>query len=302
MARLTRGDLGDLNMFRQIAESGGFRKAAAQLDVSPSALSHAMRGLEGRQGVRLFNRTNRSVTLTPAGQELLTRLNSGFSEIELGLETLNRYRDRPVGQLRLNILSDAARLVLAPILARYIQAFPDVQVEVVVQDEVVDIVNDGFDAGIRYGGLVPEDMVAIPLGKDLRWVMVASPTYLDGAPPLDSPADLANHRCLGIRMGNKQIYHWELESANRSEVVSVNWAAILNETILSIELAETGGGISYCLENRVARQLAEGSLRRVLPDWSSLGPAFHLYYPSRRQLPEALRALLRMIQAESAPA
>ncbi len=300
MARLTRGDLGDLNMFRQIAESGGFRKAAAQLDLSPSALSHAMRGLESRQGVRLFNRTNRSVTLTAAGQELLARLNAGFSEIELGLETLNRYRDRPVGQLRLNILSDAARLVLAPILARYIQAFPAVQLEVVVQDEVVDIVNDGFDAGIRYGGLVPEDMVAIPLGRELRWIMVASPEYVRNAPALHCPADLAGHRCLGMRMGNGQIYRWELESADASAVVSVEWAAILNETILSIELAETGGGIAYCLEHRVARQLADGTLVRVLPEWSSFGPAFHLYYPSRRQLPEALRELLRMIQNQSA--
>ncbi|WP_421567027.1 LysR family transcriptional regulator [Stenotrophomonas sp. PD6] len=302
MARLTRGDLGDLNMFRQIAESGGFRKAAAHLDVSPSALSHAMRGLEGRQGVRLFNRTNRSVTLTPAGQELLTRLNAGFGEIELGLETLNRYRDRPIGQLRLNIMSDAARLILAPILAKYVSTFPDVRLEVVVQDDVVDIVNDGFDAGIRYGGHVPEDMVAIPLCRELRWVMVASPGYLDEAPPLRSPADLAHHRCLGIRMGNKQIYHWEIESGEESAVVSVEWAAILNETNLSIELAETGGGIAYCLESRVSKQLADGSLREVLPAWSSMGPAFHLYYPSRRQLPEALRALLRMIQSEGVSA
>ncbi|WP_296246415.1 LysR substrate-binding domain-containing protein [uncultured Stenotrophomonas sp.] len=131
--------------------------------------------------------------------------------------------------------------------------------------------------------------------------MVAAPAYLGVAPALNTPADLANHRCLGIRMGNRQIYRWELESDNRSELVSVEWAAILNETILSIELAETGGGISYCLEHRVARQLAEGTLRRVLPEWSSLGPAFHLYYPSRRQLPEALRALLRMIQAANVP-
>lgn len=273
--------------------------AAAHLDVSPSALSHAIRGLETRQGVRLFNRTNRSVTLTPAGKELLVRLNTGFGELESGLETLNRYRDRPIGQLRVNVLSDAARLILAPILARYIQAFPDVQMEVVVQDEVVDIVNDGFDAGIRYGGLVPEDMVAIPLGQQLRWIMVASPGYLKESALLESPADLANHRCLGIRMGNKQIYHWELESGDRSEVVSVDWAAILNETILAIELAEPGGGIAYCLENRVTTQLAEGRLQRVLPEWTSMGPAFHLYYPSRRQLPESLRALLRLIQAEN---
>lgn len=299
MGKLTRGDLGDLNMFREIADAGGFRKAAARLDVSPSALSHAMRGLETRQGVRLFNRTNRSVTLTPAGEELLHRLNSAFTEIEQGLETLNQYRDRPVGQLRINIFSDAARLILAPVMAKYISAFPDVRLEVVVQDEVVDIVNDGFDAGVRYGGLVPEDMVAIPLGRELRWIMVASPAYLDTRSPINQPEDLSRHQCIGIRMGNKQIYHWEVESGDRSFIVSSEWCAVVNETILSIELAESAGGIAYCLEDRVTTQLQRGTLRQVLPDWSSMGPAFHLYYPSRRQLPQALRALLRLIQTSA---
>ncbi|WDS34676.1 LysR substrate-binding domain-containing protein [Pseudoxanthomonas sp.] len=299
MGRLTRGDLGDLNMFRQIAESGGFRKAAALLDVSPSALSHAMRGLEARQGVRLFNRTNRAVTLTPAGVELLARLDTGFNEIELGLEQLNRYRDRPAGQLRLNVFSDAARLVLAPILAEYSNTYPDVRTEVMVQDRVVDIVNEGFDAGIRYGGLVPEDMIAIPLGPELRWIAVASPAYLQSAPRLETPSDLAEHKCIGIRMGNGQIYRWELERGDEADVVAVDWVMVVNETVMTIELAETGGGVAYCLEQRVTRQLADGSLVRVLPAWSSMGPAFHLYYPSRRQLPEALRALLRLIQARS---
>jgi len=296
MSQLTRGDLGDLNLFRVIAKTGGFRKAAAELDISPSALSHAMRGLEERQGVRLFNRTNRSVTLTPAGQELLERVTNGFAEIELGLEGLNRYRDRPAGRLRLNVLSDAARLVLAPILARYDQIYPDVRLEVAVQDTVVDIIDNGFDAGIRYGGTVPEDMIAIPLGPNLRWVMVASPDYLASAPSLETPADLAHHKCIGIRMGTGKIYHWELERGEEKVVISTDWAIVVNETILSIELAEHGGGICYNLEERVSNQLASGKLVEVLPDWASMGAAFHLYYPSRRQLPEALRALLRLIQ------
>jgi DNA-binding transcriptional LysR family regulator len=296
MARLTRGDLGDLNLFRQIAESGGFRKAAARLDMSPSALSHAMRGLEARCGVRLFNRTNRSVTLTQPGADLLARLETGFTEIELGLESLNRYRDGPAGRLRLNVPGDAARLVLAPVLADYARHYPDVRLEIVVQDQVVDIVGEGFDAGIRYGGLVPEDMVAVPLGRPLRWIAVASPTYLQGAPRLLAPADLALHRCIGIRMGNGQIYHWELERGGEAAVVDVDWSIVANETILSIEIAQTGGGIAYCLEARVAPQLADGTLVQVLPDWHSNGPAFHLYYPSRHQLPEALRAMLRLIQ------
>lgn len=300
MNKLTRGDLGDLNMFKQIAESGGFRKAAALLDVSPSALSHAMRGLETRRGVRLFNRTNRSVTLTPAGEELLARLNVGFGEIEQGLELLNRYRDRPAGQLRLNVMSDAARIVLSPVLAEYAVLYPDVRLEVVVQDAVVDIVESGFDAGIRYGGRVPEDMIALPLGSALRWIAVASPAYLARAPRLEAPADLVEHRCIGIRMGNGKIYRWELERGSDAEVVSVDWSIIVNETILTIEIAESGGGIGYCLEHRVREQLADGRLVNVLPEWSSMGAAFHLYYPSRRQLPEALRALLRLVQGLNA--
>ena len=294
--KLNRTDLGDLNLFRVIAETGGFRKAAAELDLSPSALSHAMRGLETRQGVRLFNRTNRSVTLTQAGRELLADVQAGLGAIEAGLEGLNRYRDTPAGNLRINVPSDAARLVLAPVLADYMTRYPDVRVEIDINDLIVDIVQEGFDAGIRYGGSVPEDMIALPLGPELRWIAVASPDYLASAPPLDHPDDLKNHRCIGLRMGNGRIYHWELERGREAVVLSLDWAVIVNETVLSLELAETGGAICYTLEERVVSQLADGRLVRVLPEWSSMGPAFHLYYPSRRQLPEALRALLRVMQ------
>lgn len=295
-SQLSRTDLGDLNLFRKVAEAGGFRRAAADLDLSPSALSHAMRGLEARQGVRLFNRTNRSVTLTPAGRDLLQSIQAGFAAIEGGLEALNLYRDRPAGQLRLNVPSDAARLLLAPIMADYVARYPEVRLEVVTQDTVVDIVREGFDAGIRYGGRVPVDMIALPLGPDLRWIMVASPDYLAAAPPLTGPDDLKRHKCIGIRMGTGRIFHWELGNGENEIVITADWAVISNETVMSIELAQNGAGIAYCLEGRVKEQIAAGSLIEVLPDWSSMGPGFHLYYPSRRQLPEALRALVRMIQ------
>ncbi|CAI3926371.1 DNA-binding transcriptional regulator [Commensalibacter communis] len=296
MSLLTRSDLGDLSLFREIAEAGGFRKAADRLDMSPSALSRAMRNLEERQGVRLFHRTNRSVQLTPAGRELLQSIHIGFGEIESGLEALNRYRDHPAGLLRINVLSDAARLILAPILAKYTETYPDVRLEIAVQDTVIDIINNGFDAGIRYGDNVPEDMIALRLCNDLKWIIVASPEYLESAPPLKIPADLHHHQCIGTRMGNGKIYHWELEQEEERFILSADWSIIVNETILSIEIAEKGGGICYNLEHRVVKQLADGSLVRVLPEWGSIGEAFYLYYSNRRQLPKALRALIDFIK------
>jgi DNA-binding transcriptional LysR family regulator len=296
VAGLTRGDLGDLNLFRVIARAGGFRKAALELDVSPSALSHALRGLETRTGVRLFNRTNRAVTLTEAGADLLARLEAGFGAIEEGLEALNRYRAKPAGRLRLNVLTDAARLVLGPSLSGFLSEYPDVRLEVVVQDDFVDIVDGGFDAGIRFGGRVPEEMVAVPVGGDIRWVMVASPAYLAASLAVEHPSDLAHHRCIGLRMGTGAIYHWEVDRGSEQFIVDVAWSVVVSETALALAVAETGGGIAYCQEGLVARQLEAGTLREVLPEWSSVGPGFHVYYSSRRQVPQALRALIAYLR------
>ncbi|WP_075293065.1 LysR family transcriptional regulator [Pararhizobium arenae] len=296
MSRISRTDLGDLNTFRAIARCGGFRRAALELDVSPSAVSHALRSLETRLGVRLCNRSNRTITLTDAGASLLDRLEAGFGSIELGLEEVNRFRGKPMGRLRLNVLTDAARLVLSRVLADYVSAFPDVQLEIVVQDDFVDIVAAGFDAGIRFGGRVPEDMIAVPLGREPRWILVASPRYLDQAPLLESPSDLAQHRCIGLRIGTGALYKWELGSGDQELSVDEDWAIIVNETELAIEIAEAGGGIAYCQEGRVAKQIVNGSLKEVLPAWSSVGPTLNIYYPSRRQMPEALRALIGMIR------
>ena len=299
MTHLTRTDLGDLNLVRVIARAGGFRRAALELDVSPSALSHAVRNLEARLGVRLFNRTNRSVTPTDAGHELITSLVSGFSVIEEGLEGINRYRDRPTGRLRLNVLTDAARLLLAPLLASFIVQYPDVTLDITVQDEFIDIVSAGYDAGIRFGGRVPEDMVAQAIGPDLRWIMIASPTYLAACPPLTHPTDLAFHRCIGLRTGTGALERWELEHGEEMRTVHVDWAVIVNETALAVELAERGAGITYCQERRVARQLEVGELCEVLPEWASFGPAFHIYYPSRRHVPKALRALIDHLRSHA---
>ena len=155
---------------------------------------------------------------------------------------------------------------------------------------------EGFDAGIRYGGTVPEDMIALPIGPELRWLAVASPEYLAAAPPLTHPDDLKNHRCIGLRTGTGRIYNCELERGSEEVELALNWSVIVNETILSLEIAKGGGAICYTLEERVRTELETGKLVHVLPEWSSMGPAFHIYYPSRRQLPEALTALLRSMQ------
>ncbi|MCJ2036012.1 LysR family transcriptional regulator [Methylobacterium sp. J-068] len=300
MGNLTRADLGDLNLFRVIARAGGFRRAALELDITPSGLSHALRGLETRLGVRLFHRTNRSVSLTEAGSELLARLNAGFGEIEEGLEALNGYRGKPAGRLKINVLTDAARLVLGPALSGFLAEYPEVRLEVVVQDDFVDIVGGSFDAGIRFGGRVPEEMIAAPLGDNLRWVMVASPGYLASAPILEHPSDLSKHRCIGLRMGTGAIYHWEVERGPERLTVTVEWSVVVSETALAIAMAETDGGIAYCQESLVAGRLKDGSLREVLPEWASFGPAFHVYYSSRRQVPQALRALIHYLREHPA--
>ena len=285
-----------------IARVGGFRRAALELDVSPSALSHALRGLETRLGVRLFNRTNRAVTLTEAGTDLLARLEAGFGAIEEGLEALNRYRGKPAGRLRLNVLTDAARLVLGPALSGFLAEYPEVRLEVVVQDDFVDIVGEGFDAGIRFGGRVPEEMIALPIGGDIRWVMVASPHYLGGAPPLEHPSDLAAHRCIGLRMGTGAIYHWEVERGPEHHVVDVAWSVVLGaRRRLRLRWPIRTAGSPTAREGLVARQLAAGTLVEVLPEWSSPGPGFHVYYSSRRQVPEALRALIAHLRDYASP-
>lgn len=294
--KLSRSDLGDLNVFMILARHGGFRKAALELDVSASALSHALRGLETRLGVRLINRNARSVTLTAAGEELLTRLEAGFGEIVTGVEGLNRYRSSPAGRLRLNVLSDAARLLLGDAIAQYTSAHPDVHLEVVVQDAMVDIVGEGFDAGIRFGGRVPEDMIAVPIGPPLLWVMVASPAYFEEHGEPADPDDLINHRCIGLRMGTGAIYHWEVETGTKARAMSLPWSVVVNESALAVDIALRGGGIAYCLQDRVAPLIESGALRQVLEPNSSIGEAFHIYYPSRRQQPEALRTLIAMLK------
>jgi DNA-binding transcriptional LysR family regulator len=297
-AKLSRSDLADLNSFLVVHRLCSFTQAAVELGVSTSALSHSMRNLEARLGVRLLNRTSRTVSPTEAGSNLAARLELGFDEIAGALEEVDRHRDRPMGRLRINTLSDGARLLLTKYLPKFLQNYPDVSVEVAVEDQMVDIVAGGFDAGIRFGGTVPEDFVAVRIGAPLRWVAAAAPKYLNRRAPITKPDDLKAHNCIQIRTGQGVIYRWEFERNGERLSVEVPGQLCVNETRFGVEMATLGAGITYCLEKRIEGELARGELQVVLSDWAPVEPAFYIYYPGRRQTPPGLRELIDMLREE----
>lgn len=287
-----RTDLVELEAFLAIVRAGGFRRAATIRGVSASALSHSMRSLEQRLGVRLLHRTSRSVHLTAAGEMLVRELEPRFRGIEEAIEGLNEFRGHLVGRVRITALRDAARLLLAPKLPAFLAAFPEIEVEIAVDDKFVDMVAEGFDAGIRYGGTVPEGMIASRLSDSLEWVIVGSPGYLKDHGHPKHPEDLSCHKCIRIRLGTDRIYEWEFEHQEKRLTIDVPGTIILDDSELSIRMAEAGVGLFYCLKARVEAQLSSGSLVAVLPEWISPGPGFHAYYSSHRQVPSALRAFL----------
>jgi DNA-binding transcriptional LysR family regulator len=293
---LSRTDLADFSYFLALAKHRNFRRAGLELGVSASALSHSLKGLEARLGVRLLNRTNRSVTLTAAGEELQAAILGPFDAISAAADVLNRFRDDPAGRIRLNVLEHAGSLLLAPVLPTFVDRYPDIEVDVVITNHLVDVVAAGADAGIRYGGTVPEDMIAQRLSADVRWVVVGSPAYLERFAPPGHPSDLARHRCLRIRLGDDSIYSWEFERGDEVVAVDVPGQITIDETSFALSLARGGAALAYLPEPCVQPDLARGDLLTVLDDWSSAGAGFHIYYPSRRQLPTGLRLLIDLIR------
>lgn len=293
---ISRSDLADFTCFMAIARHRSFRLAALELGVSASALSHALRGLEERMGVRLVNRTNRSVTLTAAGQELRDAMVQPFDAIGQAIENLNRYRDAPAGRIRLNVVVDAAPLLLAPVLPEFARRYPDIEVEVAASNRMVDVIGSGFDAGIRHGGTVPEDMVAQSLSADLRWVVAASPSYIERFGVPERPHDLAKHRCLGVRLGDDRIYRWEFLGPDGEFALSVPSQFMFDDARSMLALALSGTGLMYAAEPVFAPYLATGQLQLVLENWSTTGPGYQIYYSSRRQVPTALRLLIELIR------
>jgi len=293
---VVRSNLPELGYFLAIARCGNFRRAAVSLGLSGSALSHAMQGLESRLGVRLLNRTNRSVTLTAAGEELRTAIKEPFATIADAVERLNRLRDTPSGRIRLNVPTDASDLLLAPVLHVFAERYPDIEVEIATSNRLIDVVDGGFDGGIRYGGTVPEDMIAQRLSADIRWVVAASPKYLERYGTPRHPHDLCDHRCLRFRLGDDRIYRWEFERDGDEIAVDVGGTLLLDDSRGMMPLLLAGAGLLYAPEPRVAPLVADGSVKLVLEEWASSGPGFFAYYTSRRQTPLGLRLLIDLIR------
>lgn len=291
-----RSDFADLTYFLEIAKHRSFRRAGLELGVSASALSHALRGLEERLGVRLLNRTSRSVTLTAAGEALQAAVVQPFDQIGQALEVVNRFRDAPMGRVRLSVPNDAADHLVAPVMAAFIERYPDVEIEVSVSNRLIDVIDGGFDAGIRYGGTVPEDMVAQRLSADIRWIVVAAPVYLERFGEPAHPSDLLDHRCIRIRIGDDSIYRWEFERGEEELAINVRGALIVDDGRLGLAAARSGVGLMYVTDSMVREDLASGTLRTVLDDWAPTSGGYHIYYSSRRQLPAALRLFIDLVR------
>ncbi|NCH58615.1 LysR family transcriptional regulator [Cronobacter dublinensis] len=292
----SRADIADLIYFLAIARHRSFTRAAVESGVSASALSHALKGLETRLGVRLFNRTTKSVTLTAAGEVLVQAILKPFEAIDDALESLNQFRDSPGGRIRINAAVEAANLLLAPVMPAFMDRYPHVEIDIVASNRMVDVTEAGFDAGIRYGGTVPEDMIARRLSADIRWVIAASPDYLARYGTPAHPEDLLHHRCVSNRLGDDRIYRWELERDGETLQITVPTSVTVNQAETGLVAVLGGAGLMYFPEPLVAPYVKDGRLTLVLTDWSVREDGFYIYYSGRRQLPTGLRLLIEFIQ------
>ena len=292
-------DLGDLGAFVSVAKAGGFREGARASGTSASGLSEAVRRLEKRLGVRLFNRTTRSVAPTEAGLRLLERLTPALGEVEAALDVVNGFRDRPAGTLRLNVPVSAARLVWPRIVPPFLAAYPDIRLEVVAEDGFVDVLVAGCDAGIRYDERLEQDMIAVPIGpRRQRFATAAAPAYLDRHGRPHHPRELLNHACIGGRFASGATITWEFE--RDGEVVHVDPSGPLvvrvgAATDLAVDSAVAGVGIITLFEDWLQPHLDSGALEPVLEPWWQEFPGPFLYYPGRSYLPAPLRAFIDFI-------
>ena len=293
---MTRAGLIELNAVVAVATHRSFRKAAVELGVSASALSHAVASLEKRMGVRLFNRTTRSVTPSEAGAQFLSRVGPALTEISAAMTAVGEFRDTPVGTIRLNASEGAARMVLEPLVIEFLRRYPEMRVDLITDGRMVDVVAEGFDAGIRQADIVPQDMVAVPCSPPIRFVVVGAPSYfLDHAPPVH-PDDLAHHRCIRTRLPNGALYRWDFSHGEETRSIAPDGPLTLDNYNLMVAAALDGVGLVWVNEWAVADHLAAGRLREVLAAWSPVQPRLSLYYPGHRNIPAGMRAFVALVR------
>ena len=293
---MVRDELNVMSAFLAVADERSFTKAAKRLGVTQSALSHSIRGLEEQLGVRLLARTTRSVAPTDAGEQLLAELRPALTGIRGALDRIAGLRGTPRGRVRLVVPRLAVMTVVGPKLAQFARDYPDIVLDVVTDDDRIDLVADGFDAGIQYGEFIQKDMVAVRVSPDHHPAIVGSPSYFASHARPKSPHDLLEHRCINFRHGSEGIYRWEFDKGEQSLVVAVNGPLITNDIALLLRAALDGVGLAYVAEEHAVPHLASGALLRVLEDWCEPFPGFFLYYPSRRQQPAALSALIEVLR------
>ena len=287
--------LNELEAVLAVARHRSFRAAATELNVSTSALSHSIAGLEARMGVRLFNRTTRSVSLSEVGAEFVETITPALLSIRTALEQAGNRSAEPSGTLRLNTSAGAAKQVM-PLLLEYLRRYPRMKLDIVTEGRLVDIVAQGFDAGIRLGDTVPQDMIAVDISQAQRFAVLGSPEYFANHPAPVSPTDLRAHQCIRSRMPGGAICHWEFERHGEAIAVEVHGALTLDNPTLMLEAARAGLGLTYLTEWNAAADLAKGTLVRVLEEWTPSFDRLCLYYPGRRHVPAGLRALIDLIR------
>lgn len=289
-------EFAELTAFVAIAERGNFSKAAATLGLSTSTLSQTIRSLEERLGVRLLNRTTRSVALTEAGERLLRQVHPALDEIVNAVESVNAFRDTPTGVLRLTVGSLAVGMVINPILAEFRAAYPDVTLDIVVDDALTDIVGGHFDAGIRTGTRIERDMIAVRVSPDSRLIAVAAPAYLAAHGRPEAPHDLRLHNCIRFRQTTGAFLPWEFERGGEKVEVAVEGSLLTNSLDVVVRAALDGAGIGYMHEGYMLSHIAEGRLVPLLEDWARPYAGYHLFYPSRRQMPAKLKAFVEFLR------
>lgn len=294
---MSRSDLSDITAFLSIAREGSFTKAAAKLGVSQSALSQTIRNLEARLGLRLLTRTTRKVSPTDAGERLIQAVGPRLEEVEAELAALTALRDKPVGTVRVAAGEHAAELVLWPVIERLLPAYPDVTIEIVVDNGLTDIVAERLDAGVRLGEQVAKDMIAVRIGPDMRMAVVGTPDYFRRHRKPLTPQDLTAHNCINVRLPTAGgLYAWEFEKDGRALKVRVEGQLVFNSATMAVKAARAGSGLAFVPEDRVLAHIGNGELLRVLVDWCPSFPGFHLYYPSRRQPTPAFTVLANALR------